>query len=76
VLHEGRNPKRMDQLGLTDYALRRFALAGNPSDWIKRIEQIAEAGVRKIWVGLRAADTETQLHYMRILGERIMARFV
>src|SRR5258707_10353718 len=48
VLHEGRNPKRMEALGLTQYAIDRFALAGNASDWIKRIEQIAEAGARKI----------------------------
>ena len=76
VLQEGRNPKRMEQLGLTSYALERWALAGNASDWIKRIEQIAEAGARKLWVSLRAADLDTQRHYMRILGEQIMARFV
>jgi len=76
VLHEGRNPKRMEALGLTSYALDRFALAGDASDWIKRIEQIAEAGARKIWVSLRATDMETQLHYMRILGGQIMSRFV
>ena len=76
VLHEGRNPKRMDALGLTQYAIDRFALAGNASDWIKRIEQIAEAGARKIWVSLRATDMETQHHYMKILGGEIMARFV
>jgi 5,10-methylenetetrahydromethanopterin reductase len=76
VLQEGRNPKRMEQLGLTRYALERFALAGNASDWIKRIEQIAEAGARKLWVSLRATDLDTQRHYMRILGEQIMARFV
>jgi len=76
VLHEGRNPKRMEALGLTNYALDRFALAGDASDWIKRIEQIAEAGARKIWVSLRATDMETQLHYMRILGGQIMSRFV
>src|SRR5882724_2340389 len=75
VLHEGRNPRRMEQLGLTDYALERFALAGNASDWIKRIEQIAEAGARKLWVSLRATDMETQHHYMRVLGEEIMPRF-
>ena len=75
VLHEGRNPKRMEQLGLTTYALERFALAGNASDWIKRIEQIAEAGARKLWVSLRATDMETQHHYMRVLGEEIMPRF-
>jgi alkanesulfonate monooxygenase SsuD/methylene tetrahydromethanopterin reductase-like flavin-dependent oxidoreductase (luciferase family) len=76
VLHEGRNPKRMEALGLTQYAIDRFALAGNASDWIKRIEQIAEAGARKIWVSLRATDMETQHHYMKILGGEIMSRFV
>jgi 5,10-methylenetetrahydromethanopterin reductase len=76
VLHEGRNPKRMDALGLTQYAIDRFALAGNARDWIERIEQIAEAGARKIWVSLRATDMDTQHHYMKILGGEIMARFV
>lgn len=76
VLHEGRNPKRMEELGLTDYALERFALAGDPHDWIERIERVAEAGARKLWVGLRASDMDSQLHYMRILGEKIMAHFV
>jgi len=76
VLQEGRNPKRMDALGLTDYAIERFALAGNASDWIKRIEQIAEAGARKIWVSLRATDMDTQHYYMKVLGGQIMSRFV
>jgi len=76
VLQEGRNPKWMDQLGLTQYALERFALAGNAHDWITRIEQIAQAGARKIWVSLRADSMDRQTHYMRILGEQIMARFV
>ncbi|HKQ67092.1 MAG TPA: LLM class flavin-dependent oxidoreductase [Methylomirabilota bacterium] len=76
VLQEGRNPKRMDALGLTNYAIERFALAGNASDWIKRIEQIAEAGARKIWVSLRATDMDTQHYYMKVLGGQIMSRFV
>ena len=76
VLQEGRNPKRMDALGLTNYAIERFALAGNASDWIKRIEQIAEAGARKIWVSLRATDMDTQHYYMKVLGAQIMSRFV
>jgi len=76
VLQEGRNPKRMDALGLTDYAIERFALAGNASDWIKRIDQIAEAGARKIWVSLRATDLDTQHYYMKVLGGQIMSRFV
>ena len=76
VLHTGRNPTRMEELGLTEYAIKRFALAGDPSDWIARIEAIAEAGARKLWVSLRAGDLDSQLHYMRILGKEIMARFV
>lgn len=76
VRHEGRNPKRMEELGLTNYAIERFALAGDARDWITRIERIAEAGARKLWVSVRATDMETQLHYMRILGKDIMARFV
>ena len=76
VQHEGRNPRRMEELGLTDYALRRFALAGNARDWIARIEEIAEAGATRLWVGLRAGDLDRQQRHMRILGQEIMARFV
>jgi 5,10-methylenetetrahydromethanopterin reductase len=76
VLHAGRNGKRMDELGLTDYALRRWALAGTPKDWIARIEQIAEAGAAKIWVGLGGNDLDRQLHDLRMLGEEIMPRFL
>jgi len=76
VLNEGRNPQRMDQLGLTDYAIKRFALAGNPSDWIARIEALAEAGATKLWVGPVGGRLDSQLHYMRILGEQIMAHFI
>ena len=76
VRHEGENPRRMEELGLTDYALERFALAGNASDWIARIEQIAAAGARKLWVSVGGGGVETQAHYLKVLGEQIMARFV
>jgi 5,10-methylenetetrahydromethanopterin reductase len=76
VLQAGRNPLRMEALGLTDYALRRFALAGAASDWIARIEELAAAGATKLWVSLRAEDLDVQAHHMRILGKEIMARFV
>ncbi|HKV53902.1 MAG TPA: LLM class flavin-dependent oxidoreductase [Candidatus Binataceae bacterium] len=76
VLNEGRNPKRMDELGLTEYAIQRFALAGNPRDWIARIEQLAEAGATKLWVGPVGGRLDAQLHYTRILGEQIMAHFL
>jgi 5,10-methylenetetrahydromethanopterin reductase len=76
VLQAGRNPQRMEELGLTDYALRRFALAGNPGDWISRIEEIAQAGATQLWVSPGGGRLERQLHYMRILGNEIMSRFI
>jgi hypothetical protein len=65
----------MEKLGLTDYALRRFALAGAPRDWIARIEELATAGATKLWVGLGGGDFDRQRHELRLLGEEIMPRF-
>lgn len=76
VMQSGRNPKRMDELGLTDYAIKRFALAGNPADWIARIEALAEAGANKLWLNAEGGNPDRQAHYMRMLGEQIMSRFV
>jgi alkanesulfonate monooxygenase SsuD/methylene tetrahydromethanopterin reductase-like flavin-dependent oxidoreductase (luciferase family) len=76
VLHAGRNPKRMADLGLTDYAIERFALAGTPRDWIARIEQLAERGATKPWVGVSGDDLDRQRHYLRMMGEQVLARFV
>ncbi len=76
VLQEGENPRRMADLGLTEYAIDRFALAGTPRDWIARIETLAERGATKLWVGVSGRDLDSQLHYMRMMGEQVMARFV
>jgi 5,10-methylenetetrahydromethanopterin reductase len=76
VLHGGRNPRRMADLGLTDYAIDRWALAGAPGDWIARIEQLAERGARKLWVGVSGGDLDGQRRYLKLMGEEIMPRFV
>jgi 5,10-methylenetetrahydromethanopterin reductase len=75
VLQAGENPRRMEELGLTDYALKRFALAGNAADWIARIEDLAAAGATKLWVGLGPGDLEAQRRALRVLGSEIMPRF-
>ena len=75
VQNQGENPRRMDALGLTDYALNRFALAGNPADWIARIEALAEAGVRRIWFGLGQHDLERKIRDMTIFRDEIAPRF-
>ena len=76
VLHAGKNPRRMADLGLTDYAIDRWALAGAPRDWIARIEQLAERGATKLWVGVSGGDLDGQRHYLKLMGEEIMPRFV
>src|SRR5262249_30656069 len=76
VLHAGRNPRRMAELGLTDYAMRRSALAGAPRDWIARLEQLAEAGVTKIWTTLGGSPLDRQLRDLKLIGEEVMPRFV
>jgi 5,10-methylenetetrahydromethanopterin reductase len=75
VLQGGRNPKRMEELGLTEYALRRFALAGTPGDWIARIAELAEAGATRLWVGLGGGDLDRQRQELRAIGEEIMPKF-
>jgi 5,10-methylenetetrahydromethanopterin reductase len=76
VVSEGSNPRRMDELGLTDYALKRFALAGNPEAWIARIEELAQSGATKLWLNAEGGNLDRQFHYLRMLGEKIMSRFV
>ena len=75
VLESGRNPKRMAELSLTDYALERYALAGNPSDWIERISALAESGADKIWFSTERGDLDRQIHYMRVFADEIRPHF-
>jgi hypothetical protein len=76
VVNAGANPQRMAALGLTDYAMRRFALAGDAEDWIGRIEALAAAGATRLWLNAEGGKLDRQLHYMRVLGEQIMRRFI
>ena len=75
VLGGGQNPKRMEELGLTEYAISRWALAGNAGDWVRRIEEVAAAGATKLWVSIGRGDLDRQMHYMRIFGEQILPHF-
>ena len=69
------DPKRMSELGLTDYALERYALAGDVGDWIERIGSLAEVGADKIWFSTERGDLERQIHYMRVFAEQIRPHF-
>jgi len=75
VLETGLNPKRMSDLGLTEYALERYALAGNVGDWIERIGSLAEAGATKIWFSTERGDYDRQIRYMKLFADEIRPRF-
>ena len=62
------NPKRMAELGLTEYGLERFALAGNVNDWIERIGELAELGASRLWLSTESGDLDRQIHYMNIIS--------
>ncbi|MEM7407328.1 MAG: LLM class flavin-dependent oxidoreductase [Pseudomonadota bacterium] len=76
VQNHGENPRRMQALGLTEYALDRFALAGDPNDWIRRIEGMAEAGVRRLWISTGPHDLDRQIHDMTLFRDQIAPQFV
>src|SRR6202790_188720 len=75
VLQAGRNPKRMSELGLTEYGLERFALAGDANDWIERIGELAQAGASRLWLSTESGDLDRQIHYMKLFAEQIMPHF-
>jgi 5,10-methylenetetrahydromethanopterin reductase len=75
VMQAGRNPKRMAELGLTEYGLERFALAGDVNDWIARIGELAELGASRLWLSTEAGDLDRQIHYMKVFTEQVMPHF-
>jgi len=75
VLQAGRNPRRMAELGLTQYGLDRFALAGNAKDWIERIASLAELGASRLWLSTESGDLDRQIHYMKVFTEQVMPQF-
>lgn len=75
VLQAGRNPKRMADLGLTEYGMERFALAGNVRDWIERIGALADAGASRLWLSTDSGDLDRQIHYMKVFTQEIMPHF-
>jgi hypothetical protein len=42
---------------------------------VQRIEELAEAGATKLWVGMSGGSLEGQKHYLRLFGEQIVTHF-
>jgi 5,10-methylenetetrahydromethanopterin reductase len=66
------NARLVDELGLTDYMSRRFALAGTPQECIEQARAVAATGVRGLMLTI---VTRTPLRTIRDLSEQVMAAF-
>jgi len=67
----GRNEELMCRLGLADLAAERWGLAGDAGDWVERLAQLEDAGIRRVW--LAARGTVGQLREtVRSFGEDVL----
>lgn len=67
-----RNAQLTDEYGMTDYLAERFAIAGTLGDFIKRCEQLAELGVRRIRLSVAGHD---HARLLRLIGDEVLPRF-
>jgi 5,10-methylenetetrahydromethanopterin reductase len=49
-LKTGKNAQMVEQLGLTEYFLDRFAVAGSPVDIVRRIRALSHLGLKNLWL--------------------------
>ncbi len=52
----GKNARLIDELGLTDYLLERFAVAGTPDDIVQRIRSLSSLGLNNLWLSSPGDD--------------------
>jgi 5,10-methylenetetrahydromethanopterin reductase len=69
-LKTGKNAQLVDQLGLTEYFLDRFAVAGSPADVVERIRSLARMGLGNLWMS-SPGDGATPLD---LLGNEVLPR--
>lgn len=58
-----------DELGLTDYLRKRFALCGTPDSVLDQIRGLAALGCEHIWLSIRVPDKERVL---RLWGDAVL----
>lgn len=64
-----KNAVLVDQLGLTDYLLERFALAGTAETFALQIERAFRLGARQLWFTMPLPD---KLGFLRTVQSRVM----
>ena len=65
------NSRLADRLGLADYLLERFSIAGTPDDCRRKIDALRAAGVENVCLSFGAAPDVAA--YVRLYGEAVIA---
>lgn len=63
------NSRLLDDLGLRDYLAARFALVGTSEDWVSRLEELYDLGVRNI---ASAGMMKDRVGFLRKFGREIL----
>jgi 5,10-methylenetetrahydromethanopterin reductase len=66
----GKNAKLVAELGLTDYFLERFAVAGSPPDIVERIHGLSHLGLKNLWLSSPGDDPKA----LDMMGLEVLSR--
>lgn len=66
------NAELVDRLGLRDYILERFGIAGNPDEVVARIRQLQDRGIQNFWMSMHAGDKG---RVVRLMRDHVMPHF-
>jgi hypothetical protein len=64
----GKNARLVDKLGLTEYLLDRFAVAGTPADIVQRIRSLARLGLNNFWLSSPGDDPAS----LDLMGKEVL----
>ena len=66
----GKNAQLVEQLGLTEFFLERFAVAGSPADIVQRIRALAGLGLKNLWLSSPGDDPSA----LDLMGQEVLPR--
>ncbi|MGH7848062.1 MAG: LLM class flavin-dependent oxidoreductase [Candidatus Binatia bacterium] len=66
----GKNARMLDELGLTEYFMDRFAVGGTPDDIVARVKSLAALGIENLWMSSPGDDPKA----LDLLGHEVLPR--
>ena len=66
----GKNAQLVTELGLTEYFLERFAVAGSPAEIVERIRTLSRLGLKNLWLSSPGDDPSA----LDLMGQEVLPR--